>query len=64
MEWKDEISKKTPPGTCHPIAGVISMCTGGNIVRNCPASKWSNTEECNALKISAGPFENCLKKDE
>jgi hypothetical protein len=47
---KKEPPKDEEPPKCKPCALKMGFCIMGENVKNCPASKWNNSEECEAAK--------------
>lgn len=58
-EMKNKMKNRPPPPgapKCPMQAGFLLGCVYKNVFKNCPASLWSGTQECNDMREH---FENC-----
>ncbi|CAO1331323.1 unnamed protein product [Diamesa serratosioi] len=56
---KDNDENKGPK--CNFLPSAMSMCFLGRVVRDCPPTKWTNTPECEAIKLNTTSMEDCMK---
>jgi hypothetical protein len=61
---KKEPPKDAEPPKCKPHAMKMSFCVMHQNIKNCPASKWNNSEECEAAKAKLASDECKHQKKE